>query len=73
MILNTEHRKCSRDEDMRELGHLEVSEDRLVELLHGNKVCSRLNNLQCIFSTKFRFKWYVHYAVSVEFLIRVLR
>ena len=38
LLLNTEHRKYHKDEDIRELGHLEVSEDRLVELLHGNKV-----------------------------------
>ena len=38
LLLNTEHRKCHRAEDTQELGHLEVSEDRLVELLYGNKV-----------------------------------
>ena len=37
-LLNTEHRKCHKVEDVQELGHLEISEDRLVELLHGNKV-----------------------------------
>ena len=38
IVLNTEHRKCHREEDENELGNLEISEDRLIELLHGNKV-----------------------------------
>ena len=37
-LFNTEHRKCHRIQDKEEIGHLEVSEDRLVELLHGTKV-----------------------------------
>lgn len=38
VVLNTEHRKCHKVEDAEELGHLEVSEERLIELLYGNKV-----------------------------------
>ena len=41
-MFNTEHRKCHREEDETELGHLEISEDRMIELLHGNKVCKQL-------------------------------
>ena len=38
VVFNTEHRKCHREEDENELGNLEISEDRLIKLLHGNKV-----------------------------------
>lgn len=39
VVLNTEHRKCQRVSDVEELGQFEeISEDRLMELLHGNKV-----------------------------------
>lgn len=52
LLLNTEHRKCHRDEDDRELkrtgnsGNREVTEGRLVELLHGNKVRDYLSESQ---------------------------
>ena len=43
LVLNTEHRKCCRDKD-EELGNsMDVTEDRLVELLHGNKVYRHYN------------------------------
>ena len=69
MVLNTEHRKCHRDGDLKELGiPMDVTEDRLVELLYGNKVLSTIYNHSN--SIKFRLKSFMLCAVSVDCLTR---